>query len=200
MGNEPIKVWHLLFRGLRQEEGDLSGMQRLWRELLSQHGGPDTVVDCRAWWENVNEIAENIFAHANSKPPIICLYGYSWGGFTAVKLARELLRRGLPVRYMVLTDAVYRHYYRLGHWRALVPWSEIIIPKNVVEVFWFRQTCDRPRGHRLVAEDPEATLIHSPDVNDHIPHFIMDDLREFHNLAEDVANGVVPSPPLPEMF
>ncbi len=190
-GNNSIKTWHLLFRGFRQQEGDLSGMQHLWRKLLGQHGGPNTVVDCRAWWEDVDEIASNIFAHANSEPPTICLYGYSWGGFTAVKLARELLRRGLPVRYMVLSDAVYRHWYKLGQWRAFAPWSEIAVSDNVVEVYQFRQTCNRPRGHRLVADNPKATLIHAPVTIVHIPHENMDDLSMFHNLAEDVASGVL---------
>ena len=54
---------------------------------------------------------------------------------------------------MLLSDAVYRHAYWLGNWRALVPWSVIEIPANVQRVTWFRQYSDRPQGHDLRAAD-----------------------------------------------
>ena len=190
---EPIRTWHLLFRGFRQTEGDLSGVQRLWRELLRQHGGPDTMVDCRAWHEDVAEIAENICVHANgSTPPVICLYGYSWGGMTAVTLARQLNRRGLDVRHVVLSDAVYRHWYMLGQWRAMVPYSQILIPGNVQEVSWLRQTFNWPRGHQLVAEDANKTIIHKPIIMTAVAHAYMDDLAAFYSLAMRVARGQSP--------
>jgi thioesterase domain-containing protein len=95
------------------------------------------------------------------QPGKIVIAGYSWGGYSATVLARELAKHGRKVDQMVLCDAVYRHNYWLGNWRALCPLSKIKIPKNVKEVSWFKQQKNYPRGHRIIAES-DTTKINKP--------------------------------------
>jgi len=91
----------------------------------------------------------------------VVIAGYSWGGYSATLLAKELAKHGQKVKQMVLCDAVYRHKYWLGNWRAMCPLSKIKIPANVEEVTWFRQQQNYPRGHKLKPES-DTTKINSP--------------------------------------
>jgi hypothetical protein len=114
---------------------------------------------------------------------------------SAVLLARELAGCGINVRALVLSDPVYRHGYRLGQWRAMVPWSRIKVPTNVAEVWWFRQKNPRfgfrsgswwhPSGHELLVET-EETIVHGPWILER-EHDSMDDAEEFHETASQVA-------------
>lgn len=114
------------------------------------------------------------------------LAGYSWGGYTAIKLAQQLAKRGLRVRHIILSDAVYRHHYWLGQWRALVPWTKIVIPKNVQEVTWFYQRQNLPRGHNIVALNGKTII--NPGISVHgITHKYMDDCDQFHEAVLRIA-------------
>lgn len=208
MNIHPIHNWHIVISGFLQNEGKPTGMVQLWRELHKEHAGPDTCVALRTWRDDMNALAEMIWrlrqkdepTHLLSFQPWVYIYGYSWGGTTAVHLARQLQRRGIPVRAMVLSDAVYRHRYFAGNWRALVPGSEIIIPKNVQEVIWFVQRqplfrCRRPfinpRGHKLVCENPQVTKKHRSQRVRMVDHAYMDDVSVFHLAAHGVAKRAV---------
>lgn len=183
-----IHTWHVLCAGFLQREGDPNGFLRLWHELHAEHAGPDTCVLLRQWSDDTNRLAELIFRLCNRTAPCIVLYGYSWGGWSAVLLARQLQRRGLFVDHLVLCDAVYRHWYWLGQWRAFWPWKRIVIPANVAEVTWFRQRFDWPRGHDVVAEDGRETRVHEPrEVR--VAHVYMDDLAEFRATAKAIARN-----------
>ena len=79
---------------------------------------------------------------------------------------------------MVLSDAVYRHSYWLGNWRAMCPFSKIKIPANVEEVTWFKQKQNYPRGHNLKPES-DTTKINSPQELKY-KHKKMDESYLFH--------------------
>lgn len=185
----PIRAWHVCVAGFLQTEGEPTGIVRLWRRLHQQHSDPRTRVELRSWADRTDTLAELIWRlRPDNHPPLIRLYGYSWGGAACVRLARDLQKRGLPVASMVLSDAVYRHPYWAGNWRAFVPLSRLVVPANVREVFWFRQQNNWPSGHTLVAAYPQ-TVIHPAHVIGWFGHQYMDDLDEFHRLAEHVARG-----------
>ena len=186
--NHPINTWHVCISGFLQREGKMNGIVQLWSDLHFEHAGSNTRVELREWCGNWGNIAEWIWRMRPVEPPKINIYGYSWGGFSATLLSRQLAKRGLHVDNLVLSDAVYRHRYLFGQWRALVPWMKIKIPSNVKNVTWFRQWGNLPRGHTLVAEDPNSTIIRNPfEVRDGTTHQYMDDYRPFHDEAKKKA-------------
>lgn len=188
--HESIDSWHIVISGFLQHEGKSHGMVSLWRSLRS-HASPTCCVELRSWNDDWRALAELIYRCRSHRPksrPHVKIYGYSWGGYSATLLARELARREIVVDAMVLSDAVYRHWYRLGWWRAFSPWSYIEIPNNVREVTWFVQAKDWPRGHELIAEDEKRTLIAGPKLApSHVGHCEMDDLTAFHDACRRVA-------------
>ena len=186
-----VESWNICIGGFLQHEGKPTGMVRLWRLLGLKRSGPNSQVLLRSWSDNFADLAELIFRMRNGADPDICIHGYSWGGFSATVLARELQRRNLRVRCLVLCDPVYRHWYKLGQWRALMPWSEIEIPANVDEVYWFRQNRNLPRGHELVPEpvrlngirQPVGRTVIHPPVWLECDHAYCDDSSEFHLMS-----------------
>ena len=177
-----VYEWHVVIPGLLQREGDVNGMVRLWRSIHLERSGPQTCVDLRSWNSNWSDVAELIWRfRPRDKDPAIRLYGYSYGGYGAILLAEQLRRRGLEVGSIVLSDAVRR-------WRACWPAAALTVPVNVREVHWFYQRTDWPRGHRVVAADPDHTVIHD-QVLVMRSHRWMDDLESFHELSRQVARG-----------
>ena len=183
-----IRTWHIPISGFTQNIDRQNGFDRLWKQLRPLASEHVSLLPPQRWRADFSAIAE--FIH-RMKPentvPEIRVYAYSWGcGHGFLKLATELLKRGLSIRYAVLCDPVYHSWWR--PWRAMLTgrWSPPIrIPKNVGEVFWFRQFQNRPQGTDLVSADP-ATVIHEPVVlNAH--HEWMDDQREFHDTCLEVA-------------
>lgn len=180
-----IETWHIVIAGHLQNQGQLVGMTRLWWDLYQAHVGTRTAVLFREWDCDVETLAERIWRfRGNGDGPRICLYGYSWGGMTAILLARALADRGLKVAYLVLSDAVYRHRYRLGNWRTLCHWIPIRIPANVGSVHAFRQRVSWPRGHDLLLANgkPPENIRYIK-----VTHTYMDDARAFKNCALDLA-------------
>lgn len=192
MYEKPIRTWHVVISGWLQNEGQPTGMVRLWRDLHARFTARRVRVELRVWNDRWDALAEFIWRLRSQAPvwpfakPRIVIYGYSWGGYSAVVLARLLQRRGLPVEHLVLSDAVYRHWYLLGQWRALLPGSRIVVPSNVKEVTWFRQGSGAFKGHDVVAVDARKTKIH-PAKLAKVHHRYMDDLRAFHAEALAIA-------------
>lgn len=195
-----ISKWHICISGFLQSEGDPTGIVDLWLRMQGAYSTSTTRVELRSWCTNWSDMAELIWrTRPKDGAPIVCIYGYSWGGFSATLLASELKRRGIGVRVMVLCDAVYRHWYWLGQWRAFMPWSRIEVPSNVRHVFWFRQNNPRikwgrsggtfqPAGHEVVAADIRTTHIHKPEEISS-EHAYADDWAAFHNRCFDAARA-----------
>jgi hypothetical protein len=79
----------------------------------------------------------------------IILYGHSWGASTAVTLARELDREGIPVLLTVQVDSVSR----FGE-------NDRVIPANVAEAANFYQLDGLLHGEpQIRAADPKRTHI-----------------------------------------
>lgn len=166
-----IREWHVVISGFQQQSGTLNGIARIWLDLVQLLATRSTArVELLTWNDDVGNLAETISRVTNTLnsatnrrvEPVVNIYGYSWGGMSAVNFARELQRRGINVQNMVLSDAVYRHWYWLGWWRAFAPWRAIWIPGNVVgQVIQFRQKKNWPRGHAIKAVNPGVTKLGS---------------------------------------
>ncbi len=178
----PVKRWIICFAGWMQHEGKPIGMVRLWDDLCREHNGPDTRVLFYRWNHSVGDIAELMWRLGREAN--VMLVGYSWGGMTAVNLAKQLGKRRVTINELVLCDAVYRHWYWLGQWRALVSGSVIRVPSNVKHVTWFRQRV----GPWLMGHNVQIPRLASPQpVIGHVPHNRMDDLPEFHETVKRLA-------------
>lgn len=174
---KPIKRWIILFSGFRQDASTMTGSVKVWRSLYDQHAGPQCVVSLYPWDTAARPLAHMIRNNRNGEDPEIILGGYSFGGQTAVNLAKQLQFCGLYVSKMVLADPVYRHRYYAGWWRSLMPWAKIAVPSNVQDCRYFLQKNEvfwpmrdggwiQPRGHRLYAQedfvDGARALIRDP--------------------------------------
>lgn len=205
-----IREWHIVFGGFGQSgrDGSRNGTLRLWSLVFSLASSKNCCVEWHPWNADVSAIAEKVLEYGS--PPLrgdrtsltlgINIYAYSWGGTAAVRCAEALRARGLSVDVMILSDAVYRHWYTLGQWRALIPGSRLLIPPNVETVRWFYQDHPRfslrrkltgngafaePAGHLVVAEDVMKTTVY-PGVRLFYDHSHMDNAEEWHDqvLAE----------------
>lgn len=185
-----ILYWHIVIPGFLQREGRPTGMEdEVWARLHAQGAGPESVVLLREWDSDFRALAERIWRMQSEHcPPTICIYGYSWGGMSAVLLCRELRKRGLRVRHLALCDPVYRHRYWWGQWRALVPWR-IEVPDNVDHVLWWRQRWNWPRSHEVVAANPRRTDIDHP-IEIEAVHQYADDDRLFHAKCLEVGRCI----------
>lgn len=179
---QPIREWVILVSGFLQDHGEPNGMVGLWRKIHALQAGPDSAVMLYPWWFDYRTTAEFMWRLRNGGPSRVTLIGYSWGGVGCVRLAQELRKRGIAVNHMILSDAVYRHGYWLGNWRAFVPWIPIKIPANVHLVDWFRQREAQPYGHDVVAQSRLYTLV-NPPTDLEVTHQYMDDAKEFHEFA-----------------
>lgn len=180
------KTWHVCISGFTQKSNTPHGVFRLWQKLC-QYRNSNTAVELFPWNAKWEELAECIFLCSSEIKPKIYLYCYSWGGgWGMTRLCTALQKRGLTVTHVVLSDAVYRHWYLLGSWRALVPWSRITVPSNVRRVTWFRQKESLPSGHNLRAQDPTATYIEKPTWLK-LSHVYADDSQAFHDACLKVA-------------
>lgn len=190
-----FKKFHIVISGFLQNEGKPNGMIRLWSDLYGDHACKDTLVLMKTWNDNMDSLAEFIWRMAEDDA-IIKVYAYSWGAAAAMKLAKALKKRGLKIYAMVLSDAVYRHSYWLGNWRAFVPFFKIVVPSNVEVVWWFRQKSKfgRLSGHDVVREysNPRdgyrSSVVFLP-VWCNCSHQYMDDNRAFQNKVLEVARG-----------
>jgi pimeloyl-ACP methyl ester carboxylesterase len=79
----------------------------------------------------------------------IVLFGHSWGAASAVLLARDLQREGIPVLLTVQVDSVAKFWQ-----------NDSVIPANVGEAVNFYQTHGLIHGRpRIAAADPVHTQI-----------------------------------------
>lgn len=186
-----FKKFHIVISGFLQNEGKPNGMIRLWGDLYAGFARGDSLVMMKTWNDNMDSLAEFIWRMTDDDP-VIKVYGYSWGGAAAVKLAKALKKRGLYVVAMVLSDAVYRHSYWLGNWRAFIPFFKIVVPNNVKIVWWFRQKSKfgKLSGHDIVADQGgigfDKVIVTTPTWCN-CSHTYMDDNRLFQNKVLNVA-------------
>lgn len=198
----PIKRFVIVIPGFLQRRGTPNGMVSLWRKLHAANAGPDCCVSLHLWDSNWADVAEWIWRlRPNQGQPDVVIAGYSWGGYSAVLLARQLEKRGIDVRSMVLSDPVYRHGFWgpigwLGQWRAFWPFTKIELPGNVKNRVVFAQSSNLPAGHDVLlgceftgsVERLRPVRARTIEVKGVI-HQFMDDHTPFHNLAMEAAGA-----------
>lgn len=196
----PVAEWIYVITGFTQTRATRSRMIDLWKELYDQHAKPDTLVELRAWNANWQAEAEHVLrmtADDAVDPPVIKIFGYSWGaGWGFTQFAKQLGARGLRVTSVVLSDPVYRHPYFLGQWRTLFSGWPILIPPNVDEVYSYYQRQNWPCGHTL-KRSSAGTDLHHP-IKLQAVHSAMDDQPQFLARCRLVAAKLQLFPPIVE--
>lgn len=187
-----FREWHLCISGFRQGRRAECGVEKLWRSMLAAEAVDDVRVEILSWDEDWRDIAAWL-ARNSAAGAKLNLYPYSWGGDGAISLCEELqdlqdLHEGsVPtVDHLVMCDAVYRSgilptAIPVNPW-SMLPFATIRVPSNVREVTWFYQRVDRPRGHDVVARDPERTKV-NPGRELFVGHCDIDEAKEFHDEA-----------------
>lgn len=183
-------IWHICISGHAQREGDPNGTFNNWFFLRERLAANQCQVELREWNSNWSALAERIWLvwqRLGGPSPLINAYAYSWGaGWGFQQFAGELAKRGMEIAQAVLCDPVYRHRYWLGQWRALWPFSQILIAPNVREVRWLFQRMNLPAGHPVVAQDKCHTKIHAGVRLERIHHY-MDEAPEFRAMICEAA-------------
>ena len=181
MACKPVTEWVYVIQGFTQTRATRSRMVELWKELYDKHASPECLVELRQWNANWKAEAEHILRMTpdeSGAQTTIKIFAYSWGaGWGFTQLAKALGSRGLRVSSAVLCDPVYRHSYRLGHWRTFITSWPIVIPPNVDEVYSFFQRMNWPCGHTLKAASDETTMHHPIELQ--ADHSAMEDQPQF---------------------
>lgn len=194
--DRPSLLIHTAISGFTQNVGKWNGILDLTEKLREQFcDGVRSRVHYYPWHANFAHVAEYYFALGEKygTRPILGVYAYSWGaGRGAMTLARQLKRRGMLVRVMVLSDPVYHHAF--APWRALRAWclpiigeQVIRVPDNVKEVYHFHQNQNRPGGHKLISGGQAGGAFIHPRQLLAYDHQYMDNAPEFHALALEEA-------------
>lgn len=185
---EPVERWIVCVTGFMQPEGRVTGVESLQDELHRQCLCKHTRVILKAWCDSPWHIAERIWnRRPYTKPPKVVLIGYSWGGFTANKIAWELRDRGIPVEAMVLCDPVWRSRTWAFRWLSMLDCWSILVPENVETLYTWRQVRNQPSGAHLLLQNKDATNWKVNVVRKDVTHQYIDDDPHFHNVARRVA-------------
>lgn len=170
-----VRKWLILISGYRQSYERMTGMDRLFIQVLEKG------YRVEYWPWNSDWEGNAAFIHRHSPQEVeIIVAAYSWGGgHGAVKLSEQLRDRGRLIHHMILCDPVYRASWAPS-WFNLLPMSmtkdrTIRYPSTVEQIDWFYQRIDKPAGHkpigaRVVSAGTELTYTHSG----------IDDSGEFH--------------------
>ncbi len=185
---EPVERWIVCITGFMQPEGRVTGVESLQDELHRLCLCRSTRVILKSWRDSAYHVAERIWnRRPQNKQLHVVLIGYSWGGYTAVKLAWELRKRGLEVESLILSDAVWRSKTPIFYPLSMVNYFPIHIPDNVHTLYTWRQVSNRPRGAEIKLQDKDVTKWITNRVHDDIDHQYMDDDDEFLRIAKEVA-------------
>lgn len=170
-----VKQYSQFFSGFMQHAGRFNGVLRIWGEAYEQNASPHHVLSLDEWHVDIDHKAEAIW---RLQPERVLIAGYSWGGWTAVRLAAELEVRQVKTDVLLLSDAVYRPNLKIAYPLSLYKGWKIEIPVSVSVLRAWRQSYNRPAGHELVVPDGidfRETML------ERIKHAKMDDISEFRD-------------------
>jgi thioesterase domain-containing protein len=174
--------WTECFTGYMQTEGRVTGVVELYHDIRQACNCPESVLHLRSWRDDAWQVAEHIW---RMRPRRIVLIGYSYGGYTATLVARELNARGVVVDALLLCDAVWRTRASIASPLSLFSRWTIDVPPNVRRLWSWRQMNNLPAGHQL--KIAASTEIMHGEMVPNVRHQYMDDYHVFHAEALRVA-------------
>ena len=189
-------IIHQCISGFTQDVNTFHGILRLSEKIRGAVDCKNNRFEVHRWCSNWKAIAEYyaLLASYYEEKLTVCIYAYSWGaGWGAMELSRQLSKRGIEIRVMVLSDPVFRHPKWYLRWVSLLLRDTTLlpiirVPHNVEEVYTFHQKMNRPQGHRLLPSN--GTMIYPSKLVKNCNHQNMDDAFEFHSFSVDVARKI----------
>jgi hypothetical protein len=179
--------FHICVSGFTQDRGYYHGILRL-REALVDAGHADGKTG-RVWYEtwtaNWGMVAADLsqVCITHGYIPVVTVSGYSYGGYGAINVCKELALRGIDVQVLNLCDPVGRRWWWPRPLPAITSMLSrdmaftLPIPGNVLIVNEFFQKTNRPQGHRIKLTDGTKRGVY---VQLDRTHQRMDDAPEFH--------------------
>ncbi len=155
--SQPITKFAIVISGYTQDETQATGSRRLWRRLHDDFKGTDVQTMLVSWNHDMRKLAGWINYLRDGGEAVVVVACYSWGvGHGFVKLANQLLKRGIKIVMAICADGVYHpawyapwRYYFVRWFRGYV---SITLPRNVQAVEWSTQENEWPYGHDIVAD------------------------------------------------
>lgn len=182
--------------GFKQTERKSVGMDEIQRRLEWRYNdmGRCEVYDLRTWKSDMTGLAALAKRDGVARAIVI---GYSHGGgYAAPRLVKQLQKRGIQIRLVLLCDPVYRPLW-LPRWtlaqvlsfRALIPGSAVIrFPEPVVALYGVRQEQSIPRAHRVRIGRSEAMEMRLLTGYDHDE---IDESEEWFSLVDESVEEVL---------
>lgn len=149
----PPNRWIVCLTGFGRKQGSLTGLEILHAILRTRYSDKETAVLLKSWKDDPAEVAERIWRMRRPfEEPEVILIGYSYGGYSATLVAKELRKRGIKVKVLLLVDAVWRPYTSIPSFLSLWPYWKIKVVDSVDKVISWRQKENLPKGHRIVCK------------------------------------------------
>ena len=184
-----IDNWIVCVTGFTQNEGRITGLERLQTYLHERCHGRRTRVVLKHWKDCMECLSNRIY---NNLPPLehgsprITLIGYSYGGCSVIRLCNYLRKCNIRVTNLLLVDPVWRLWNIPTPLSLLNVWT-FTIPKNVKNVWYWRQNFNKPSGHSIKLESRVTHWRNEGQLPLNEPHSAMDELLEVHKVALDVS-------------
>jgi hypothetical protein len=178
----------LMFGGFQESEARQSGFEKGFFNVVRPFAnGEITVYHPRTWKTNVRNILRQLYENGISEVAVIT---YSHGQAAAMDLAKLAPQFGVTVNLLLCCDPIYRPAWapreiwaQVFAWRAMIGNPVIKIPPSVNQVHYVIQDITKPSGHRMEAQDPEATHVHTP-IKISLPHVLIDESPKWWEMVK----------------
>jgi pimeloyl-ACP methyl ester carboxylesterase len=173
-----VPRWIVLFGGYRQRHTRPNGVLALYKKL-NDFRAPGVEMRLCSWDESTSRLASHM-ALLGARDVLVA--GFSYGGWTAVRLCRRLQSHGIHVNRLLLCDPVYRFpcLWPLNALHSLLPSNLVLkrplrVPDNVDAVYVWMQNTKPPFPSPVIANKRHISIV------PRTPHTAMDDLQSWHD-------------------
>jgi len=169
----------IMFSGFQESEARQSGFERGFFSTVRHFSGPDvTTYHPRTWKTNVRNLLRQLYENGISQVAIIT---YSHGQAAAMAFSRLAPQYGVTISVLLCNDPIYRPpwlprntLFQAMSFRSIFGSPVIKVPSSVRRVHYVVQDITLPAGHKMVAEDPTQTQVHTP-IKIQLPHIRIDE-------------------------
>lgn len=177
----------IMFTGFQESERVGNGFERgffdVVRKFAAQHV---TTYHPRTWKTDVAPMLRQHYDNGITETAILC---YSHGQAAAIEFAKRAPEYGVAIPLLLACDPVPR-----ASWLPRATWAQpltlfsiigsdvIKVPPSVKSVRYVRQHMTFPRGADFVADYPDSTIIHDPEIV-HLPHIRIDESKAWWTMV-----------------
>ena len=176
-----------MFTGFQESERVGNGFERGFFEVVRKYSCPEvTTYHPRTWKTDVTPMLRQHYDNGITETAILC---YSHGQAAAMAFARLAPEYGVTIPVLLACDPVPRApFLPRATWAqplsllSILTHDEIKVPASLKSVRYVRQHMTFPRGADFVAECPDSTIIHEPEIV-HLPHTRIDESKAWWSMV-----------------